>query len=149
MTGPGGRPPYLKIADAIRQTIGDGTYRPGDQLPTIEQLADTYGVAKNTVSRALDQLKREGRVESWQGRGTTVLEPPPAQPDLADLRAAVDQLAERVDKGGVTREEFEALKREVGEIDAQVIDLYARLGYPNPRQARHTGRTQARRASGQ
>src|SRR5690349_2494332 len=66
------RAPYLQVADALRASIHDGAYAPGDRLPAVAELAERYGVAKMTVQRAVAELRKEGLVISWQGRGTFV-----------------------------------------------------------------------------
>lgn len=66
------RPPYQQVADALRAAIRNGSYAAGDRLPTVAELAEQHGVAKMTVQRALTDLRAEGLVVSWQGRGTFV-----------------------------------------------------------------------------
>jgi GntR family transcriptional regulator len=144
-----GRLPYQRIADQIRQKINDGTYQVGARVPTVKALTLEYGAATNTITRALDELRKERRIESAPGRGTVVLPPPPRPADVEHLRVAVEDLAARVGDQHVTREEFEALQLEVGKLHGLVMDIYARSGWPNPEQSRHTGPTRARRASGQ
>ena len=45
--------PYMQVADAIRQRIGRGDYRPGDQLPSESQFCAEFGVSPMTLRRAL------------------------------------------------------------------------------------------------
>jgi GntR family transcriptional regulator len=71
-----GRPIYLRIADALREQIREGTYRPGAKLPAERELMDEWGVAGGTVHAALNQLRDEGLVVSYQGRGVFVRERP-------------------------------------------------------------------------
>ena len=66
------RSPYLQIADMLRNAINGGTFQPGDQLPSVNELASSYDVAKMTVQKALGMLRDEGLLVSWQGRGTFV-----------------------------------------------------------------------------
>jgi GntR family transcriptional regulator len=53
----------------------DDQLKPHDQLPTERELAESFGVTRLTVRRALDQLGYEGRVYRTQGAGTFVSEP--------------------------------------------------------------------------
>lgn len=53
----------------------EGELRPHDKMPTERELAETFGVTRLTVRRALDQLGYEGRVYRTQGAGTFVSEP--------------------------------------------------------------------------
>jgi len=64
---------YKRIADEIRSCIASGQIRPGDQLPSIAQLSEVYGVSVQPVKYALLVLQTEGLVEGQQGRGVFVL----------------------------------------------------------------------------
>ena len=68
------RPPYLVVADLLRERIATGEFAPGAQLPTGRELSEEYDVAPNTVLSAIRQLRDEGLVISQQGRGTFVRE---------------------------------------------------------------------------
>ena len=69
-----GRPAYLQIADALREKIRSGRYLPGAQLPSERELMETWKVSSRTIRVALDQLRAEGLVVSYQGRGVFVRE---------------------------------------------------------------------------
>jgi GntR family transcriptional regulator len=69
------RPLKIKVADDYRAKITDGTYRPGDLLPSIPQIRAEYGVSRETVQAAITMLEQEHLVVSRQGKGTYVLEP--------------------------------------------------------------------------
>jgi GntR family transcriptional regulator len=53
----------------------EGELKPHERLPTERELAESFGVTRLTVRRALDQLGYEGRVYRTQGAGTFVSEP--------------------------------------------------------------------------
>src|SRR5919204_5771961 len=73
---PGGRAPlYSRLRQALRERVTSGEWRPGDQLPTISQLGELYGVSRITVVQALDALAREGLLVRWQGKGVFVSQP--------------------------------------------------------------------------
>lgn len=65
-------PNYLQIENSIRKQILQGQLRPGDQLPSIRQLARELQIAIITVKRAYDDLEQEGIVETHQGKGCFV-----------------------------------------------------------------------------
>lgn len=67
---------YSNMAFDLRQSIIDGTYDPGDKLPTIPQLCKKYGVSKITVKRAMDELELQGLIARRRGAGTFVTAPP-------------------------------------------------------------------------
>jgi GntR family transcriptional regulator len=65
-------PLYLSLAKLLQNQIIEGELTPGTRLPTIEQIATQYGVAKVTVRQALRLLADKGLVHSMQGKGTYV-----------------------------------------------------------------------------
>lgn len=93
------RPVYMRIAQELRDA-----YDPGGRLPSTPQLAEQWGVAKETVRAALDVLKQEGIVVSWQGRGTFYRVPTEVDPESVDAGAAI---VERLDAIMGKLEDFE------------------------------------------
>ncbi|CAM5290533.1 GntR family transcriptional regulator [Streptomyces spiroverticillatus] len=65
-------PAYQQMAADLRAAIGNGTYPAGSTLPKITDLAQQYGVAKQTAREALAQLEAEGLVDIIRRRGTVV-----------------------------------------------------------------------------
>ncbi len=66
------RPLWEQVAAEIRRAIADGEAKPGERMPLAKDLATVLGVNRNTVLRALHQLRDEGLLEIRQGRGITV-----------------------------------------------------------------------------
>jgi GntR family transcriptional regulator len=80
---PGGRAPlYSRLRQAIRDRVTSGEWRPGEQIPTIRQLGEQYGVSRITVVQALDSLAREGILVRWQGKGVFVGQPTASEPRI-------------------------------------------------------------------
>lgn len=65
-------PIYIQIEDSIHSLIAAGQIQPGEQLPTIRELAADIRVNLNTVARAYFELDREGVISTQRGRGTFV-----------------------------------------------------------------------------
>ena len=65
-------PIYIQIEDSIHSLIAAGQIRPGEQLPTIRELAADIRVNLNTVARAYFELDREGVISTQRGKGTFV-----------------------------------------------------------------------------
>src|SRR5512139_3159635 len=80
-----GQPIYLQIVEQIRQMVVSGELQPGDQLPTVRQLATDLRVNFNTVARAYRILDEAGLISTQHGRGTYVWESPSAE-SLQQLR---------------------------------------------------------------
>jgi len=71
-----GVPIYLQIVEQVRQRVSAGELRPGDQLPTVRQMATDLRVNFNTVARAYRLLDEAGLISTQQGRGTYIWEGP-------------------------------------------------------------------------
>jgi len=65
-------PIYAQVTEQIRQRIAAGVFAPGDQLPTVRELASQLLINPNTVSRIYRDLEREGLLETRRGAGTFV-----------------------------------------------------------------------------
>jgi GntR family transcriptional regulator len=66
---------YHQLSQLLREEIEQGTYQPGDRLPSEPELIREYGVSRITVRQALDELEAEGLVVRRHGKGTYVAEP--------------------------------------------------------------------------
>lgn len=63
---------YEYLAERLRKDIRSGRLRPGDRLPSEKTIAETEGIARGTVRRAIEALAAEGLLISQSGRGHTV-----------------------------------------------------------------------------
>ena len=70
------QPIYTQIVEQIQQMINTGVLQPGDQLPTVRQLATDLRVNFNTVARAYRILDESGLISTQQGRGTYIWSQP-------------------------------------------------------------------------
>jgi DNA-binding GntR family transcriptional regulator len=62
-------PPYRVVSAALRDRIRAGEWLPGEQLPTVRQLADAYGVSVTTIRKSLDLLQEERLITVTPGWG--------------------------------------------------------------------------------
>jgi DNA-binding GntR family transcriptional regulator len=58
---------YHRIADSIRKEILTGRYKPGDRLPSVRQLCESWNCTPGTIQRAYNELAREGLLVSRAG----------------------------------------------------------------------------------
>jgi len=93
---------YEQVAAEIRRAIADGEAKPGERLPPARDLAAILEVNRNTVLRALRQLRDEGLLEFRRGRGITVS----ASPGQSALQISAQELVELARKQGYRREEL-------------------------------------------
>ncbi|MFG1686999.1 GntR family transcriptional regulator [Nonomuraea sp. NPDC049269] len=75
-----GVPVYRQVANAIRDDITAGRYRPGAWLPSEAQLAQMYEVGRDTVREALAYLRAEGMITTVRKRGSMVAAEPIREP---------------------------------------------------------------------
>ncbi|MCC9312356.1 GntR family transcriptional regulator [Kitasatospora sp. RB6PN24] len=93
--------PYQQLVQAVLTQIRRGELRPGDKLPSTQQLAAEHGVAAGTVQRALADLRSRGVVYSQTGRGSFVSssdDKPTAALTLEGLARELIELRERVEQ---------------------------------------------------
>jgi DNA-binding transcriptional regulator YhcF (GntR family) len=66
-------PPYLHIAETLRDEIRDGRYRVGERIPSQAELEERFQVSRPTVQRALGVLRKDGYIDNQRGRASEVL----------------------------------------------------------------------------
>lgn len=66
---------YVAIADVLARRIEDGTYPPDGRLPAELDLAAEFGASRESVRRAMDQLRKRGWIETVKGKGHFVTRP--------------------------------------------------------------------------
>lgn len=74
----GGEHLYRQLASRLGRDIRDGKLKPGQRLPSMDDLAEACGVTKITVRRALLELKSEGLIHTRPAQGTYVAETIPS-----------------------------------------------------------------------
>jgi GntR family transcriptional repressor for pyruvate dehydrogenase complex len=126
-----------RLALRLSQQIESGALRPGDRLPTEQQLATLHGVSRTVVREAVHQLKSRALVVSRQGSGVFVATAPAHQPLAFDPRVlesvqAVVHVVEvrRVLEGEIaslaaeraSRSQVAALRRALKAIDTAVAE---------------------------
>jgi len=86
-----GVPFYRQIIEQVKFGIARGNLQPGDQLPTVRQLAVDLSINPNTVVRAYRELEIEGVIDTHQGSGTFVGNRKP-QVDELERQRMLDQI---------------------------------------------------------
>jgi GntR family transcriptional regulator len=75
-----GVPIYVQLREQVLQALAARLLGPGDQMPTMREVATAIKVDLNTVRHAYDELERLGAITLVRGRGSFVAAPPPAPP---------------------------------------------------------------------
>ena len=86
-------PIYVQLVNRVKHLVATGVLQPGDQLPTVRQLAADLRVNFNTIARAYRMLDESGVISTQQGRGTYVLEPMIPERAARLREAAIEELA--------------------------------------------------------
>ena len=86
-----GVPFYRQIIEQVKFAIARGDLQPGDQLPTVRQLAVDLSINPNTVIRAYRELEIGGVLETQQGSGTFVGQEKP-KVDALERQRMLDQI---------------------------------------------------------
>lgn len=67
-----GVPVYRQLIDQVQAAIATGALYPGDQLPTVRQVAVELAINPNTVLRAYREMEIRGFLDTQQGTGTFI-----------------------------------------------------------------------------
>src|SRR5262245_42514384 len=81
-------PLHAQLERSIRGAIASHRLKPGDQLPTVRQLAVALRINANTVAKVYTHLEREGALGTRRGVGTFVLDAPALANDHQEARDA-------------------------------------------------------------
>ena len=65
---------YKQVADRLRVCIGEGTFKPGERIPTEPELCEQFQVGRQTLRKAVALMEEAGYLRRVQGSGTYVCE---------------------------------------------------------------------------
>ena len=95
-----GVPVYRQIIDQVLGGISAGSLKPGDQLPTVRQLAVDLAINPNTVVRAYRELEIRDVLSTQQGTGTFITEKKPEKNDVERQRRVAQLAGELLARAG-------------------------------------------------
>jgi len=95
-----GVPVYRQIIDQVLGGISAGALKPGDQLPTVRQLAVDLAISPNTVVRAYRELEIREVLETQQGTGTFITDKKPAKNEMERQRRVAQLAGELLARAG-------------------------------------------------
>ncbi len=84
-------PLHHRVYLLLRQKVGDGAWPAQQPMPGEHELAESYGVSRITVRRALKRLEAEGLVRRRRGAGTFA-SPPHLPKRRENLRGLIENL---------------------------------------------------------
>jgi GntR family transcriptional regulator len=100
---------YVQVASEIRRAIAEGEILQGERLPPVVDLAAVLGVNKNTVIRAMHQLRDDGLLDFTRGRGIRVV----GTPQRSVLLARIGDLLEYARKEGYRVDDVVSMMRSI------------------------------------
>ena len=111
-----GVPVYIQLVEQVQAHLARGVLKPGEQLPTVRQMASELRVNFNTIARAYRMLDEAGLISTQQGRGTYILEPLEDDKNRflkhSTLQAQVTRFVNLLASQGFTPQEVEDCLRE-------------------------------------
>ena len=120
-------PIYQQLVDTVRAAVKKGTLTPGQQLPTVQELASALAIARGTIKRAYDELEHLGLLEKVQGRGTFICYQPQTSGSRKErAMAAIDELLDQLEEMGFSSTEiniFLTLKQRERSEDLSTLKL--------------------------
>ena len=103
-----GQPIYKQLIDHIRLDIASGSFKPGDRIPPVRELAAEAGVNPNTMQRALAELERDGLIYTNRTSGRYISEEGSVLKELRKKLGQdyISQLFQNLRKLGLSDEEI-------------------------------------------
>tara|TARA_A100001037_G_C15015389_1_gene573723 strand:+ start:232 stop:633 length:402 start_codon:yes stop_codon:yes gene_type:complete len=90
-----GLPVYRQLMDQIKYYVASGGLKPGDQLPSIRDMATRASVNPTTVVKGYTELQHEGLVEMKHGKGAFIAASSSSRSD-EERRKLIGQLAKQL-----------------------------------------------------
>lgn len=88
-------PIWEQVVHQIKELILKEILQPEDKLPSVRELSGTLLINPNTVSKAYQELERQGIIETLRGKGTfvsTSITPRVDEQKIAELKKQMKQL---------------------------------------------------------
>ena len=82
-----------QLVKALTERIDKAVFKPGDKLPSEQELIEEFGVSRTVVREAISSLRAAGLVATQQGVGAFVLQSTKRRPFRID-EAGLDLLKE-------------------------------------------------------
>lgn len=116
-------PLYHQLYMLLKNSITDGSVEHGKQMPTEQQLAETFEVSRITVKRAMDDLAAEKLIARRRGKGSHVIYHYVPEPVKAPLVGMLENLAELGKRSQIKAVSIEdlvppaSIRKELGLVD--------------------------------
>lgn len=118
-----GVPIYLQIIQEIRLLVAGGVISHGDKLPSVRNMAVMLRVNPNTVSKAYNEMERDGLIVTRRGEGTFVNDDNDDAKESQGVSILLEKLGEIIrmaDKFAVSRKKLHRLMDEAAENNERI-----------------------------
>ncbi|MFC0189761.1 GntR family transcriptional regulator [Fictibacillus aquaticus] len=102
-------PIWEQVVNQVKELILKELLLPGEKLPSVREMSSMLLINPNTVSKAYQELERQGIIETLRGKGTFVLQsivPKADEQKIEALRQALKQLVIESSYLGIEKESF-------------------------------------------
>lgn len=113
-------PIYRQLVEQVRRLVAAGQMAPGDELPSVREVAQALAVNPMTVSKAYGLLETEGVLARRRGLGMLVAERPRARPGSSS----------QAERTALLRPTLERAAREARELELDpdtVLSLFTHI----------------------
>jgi GntR family transcriptional regulator len=114
-----GVPVYRQIIDQVMGRIAAGALQPGDQLPTVRQVAVDLAINPNTVQRAYRELEIRGVLDTQQGTGTFVSQQKVKRDEVERRRQLTQLVSDFIARAGAAGFIIKELLEEIHEFNSE------------------------------
>ena len=115
-------PIYAQVVEQIKSLIASRALRPGDDLPSIRELASELRINRNTAAKAYRQLETEGVLRTRHGQGSSVAE----GAVLWSRKERIRRLERSIDRALVEAHHLEIPLTEIGELVERRVAAFHR-----------------------
>lgn len=108
-------PIYEQIVEQMKMLIAKGAIQPGEKIPSVRELSATLFINPNTVSKAYQELERQGVIHTIRGKGTFVAEtevPRMAAERYEALQSEIRRIVVEAKHLGLERSQLEQMMKE-------------------------------------
>lgn len=128
---------YRQLSDILEKEINAGKFKPGERLPSMDDLSALYSVNKVTVRRALAELTQSGLIYSVPAQGTYVSDRPRANRGATKNQVLTVGLLSYLMVPGNTglyhMEIIQGIREELSKLQANLVILPVRNVEPQVR----------------